>query len=408
VNEAGSAERQSLDTASGPASAGSALAASLPQPSPGGRGGSRDNNFDFLRLFAALMVIYGHGWVLSTNAGPGFWGVPFARIGLDIFFSISGYMVTGSWLRTPDLRVFLQKRALRILPGLAACVLVTVLVLGARLTRLPLGTYLINHNTIKYLNNIILHPALYLPGVFVGLGLGGAVNGSLWSLFPEALCYLTVPAFALIAIRPRLWALGLTGLLAGTAGLWLFYGYDGEAIVLNGTDVKYMLVEVPFFLLGGLCRLLEDRIAGFYRADFALLGYSLNWMVSSWYSWWDIPVEWVTLPYMALCFGRMSMPVVRRAGRFGDLSYGMYLYAFPVQQVILGAAPRFGYPILACMALTVPFAALSWHLVEKPALRWKPGSRKGSTVAHDTRVAHVMPDEEPVPSLATITNEWSR
>ena len=60
--------------------------------------------------------------------------------------------------------------------------------------------------------------------------------------------------------------------------------------------------------------------------------------------------------------------VLRRAGRFGDLSYGMYLYAFPVQQVILGARPDFGYPILACMVLTVPLAVLSWHLVERPAL----------------------------------------
>ena len=343
-----------------------------PQPSPGGRGGSRDNNFDFLRLFAALMVIYGHGWVLSTNTGPGFWGVPFARIGLDIFFSISGYMVTGSWMRTPDLLVFLQKRALRILPGLAACVVFSTYVLGARLTRLPLGQYLTSHNTFKYLGNIAFHPVLYLPGVFEGMHLGGAVNGSLWSLFPEVLCYLTVPLFALLALRPRMWALGMGGVLVGTLGLWLFYGYTGEAFVINATDVKYMLVQVPFFFIGALYRLLQDRVPDFYRADFAILGYSLNWMVASWYGWWNIPVEWVTLPYMVLCFGRGSMPVIRRAGRFGDLSYGMYLYAFPVQQVILGAMHGNEHPILTCMVLTVPFAALSWHLVERPALRWKP------------------------------------
>ena len=336
--------------------------------------GHRNNNFDFLRVFAALMVVYGHGWVLSTNTGPGFWGVPFARIGLDIFFSVSGYMVTGSWMRTPDLRSFLAKRALRILPGLATCVLFTTFVLGARLTRLPLGKYLTSHGTFKYLANIVLHPTLYLPGVFEGMKLGGAVNGSLWSLFPEALCYLTVPVFAMLAIRPRMWALGLGGVLAGSLGLWLFYGYAGDPLVVNATDVKYMLVQVPFFFIGGLFRLLEDRVPGLYRADVALLGYTLNWMVSSWYGWWNISVEWATLPYMVLCFGRMSMPVLRRVGRFGDFSYGLYLYAFPVQQVILGAMPHDEYPILSCMILTLPFAVLSWHLVEAPALRWKPGS----------------------------------
>ncbi len=335
--------------------------------------GHRDNNFDFLRVFAALMVVYGHGWVLSTNTGPGFWGVPFARIGLDIFFSISGYMVTGSWLRTPNLRSFLAKRALRILPGLTACVLFTTFVLGARLTRLPLREYLTSQDTFKYLANIVLHPTLYLPGVFEGMKLNGAVNGSLWSLFPEVLCYLTVPVFAMLAIRLRMWALGLGGVLMGGLGLWLFYGYTGDIFVINATDVKYMLVQVPFFLIGGLYRLLEGRMPDFYRADVALLGYSLNWMVSSWYSWWNIPIEWFTLPYMVLCFGRMSMPVLRRAGRFGDFSYGLYLYAFPVQQVILGAMPNDNYPILTCMVLTLPFAVLSWHLVEAPALRWKPG-----------------------------------
>ena len=184
------------------------------------------------------------------------------------------------------------------------------------------------------------------------------------------LCYLTVPLFALLAWRARVWALGVGGLAAGALGMWLFYGYDGPVFVFYNTDVKYMLVQVPFFFIGGLFRLVEDRVPGLYRADVALLGYSLNWMVASWYGWWNLPVEWITLPYMVLCFGRMAMPVVRRAGRFGDLSYGMYLYAFPVQQIVLGAMPGNAYPILTCMVATVPLAFLSWHLVEAPALRW--------------------------------------
>ena len=336
----------------------------------------RDNNFDALRLFAAGMVIYGHGWILSTDGGPGFWGVPFARIGLDIFFAISGYMVTGSWLRTPDLRTFLAKRALRIFPGLAACVVGTAYVMGARLSSLPLRDYLTQPSTHKYLANIALYPRLYLPGVFDGLRQGGAVNGSIWSLLPEVLLYLTVPLLALLAWRPRLWALSLGGLLVGAVGMYLFFGYSGPAFVAYGTDVKYALVQVPFFFMGAFYRLVGDRIPNFYRADFALLGYSLNWMVSSWYGWWNMPIEWVTLPYIVLCFGRMAMPVVRRAGRFGDFSYGMYLYAFPVQQVILGAMPRNEYPILTCMVLTLPLAVLSWHMVEAPALRWRPGQAR--------------------------------
>lgn len=320
------------------------------------------------------MVVYGHGWVLSTSTGSGLWGVPFARVGLDIFFSISGYMVTGSWMRTPDLRRFIAKRALRIFPGLIVCVLLTTYVLGLCLSRLPFTQYLTDRGTFRYLENIILRSVLYLPGVFEGMPLGGAINGSLWSLFPEVFCYLTVPLFAMLAIRFRMWALGMCSVLAGSLGLWMFYGYTGDAIVINAADLKYILVQVPFFFIGSLYRLLEDRVQGFYRTDLALLYYSLNWIVSSWYGWWNVPIEWFTLPYIVLCFGHMSMPVLRRTGRFGDLSYGIYLYAFPVQQVILIAMPNNTHPILTCVIFTLPLAIFSWHLVEAPAMRWKPKS----------------------------------
>ena len=65
---------------------------------------ARRNNFDALRVTAALMVIHGHGWALADGVGSGLWGVPFARVGLDVFFSISGYLVMTSWERTPRLR----------------------------------------------------------------------------------------------------------------------------------------------------------------------------------------------------------------------------------------------------------------------------------------------------------------
>ena len=112
-----------------------------------------------------------------------------------------------------------------------------------------------------------------------------------------------------------------------------------------------------------------------------MLGFSLNWMVSSWYGWWNIPVEWFTLPYVVLCFGCLAMPVLRRAGRFGDLSYGLYLYAFPLQQVIAATMPRNEHRILTCMLLSLPLAVLSWHLVEAPALRWKGKATRALTPA---------------------------
>lgn len=334
-------------------------------------GDGRRNNFDALRLMAALMVIHGHGWVLSGGPGPGLWGVPFARVGLDVFFSISGYLVTGSWERSPRPGPFLLRRARRIFPGLVACVLLTVFVLGPVATRLPLGDYLRDSGTWRYLANIALLNELYLPGVFRSLRDAGAVNGSLWSLLPEFACYLTLPLLAALAAnRPAV--LAALALLAGGTGMALFYAWSGPAPAFYHLDLKYALVEMPFFFVGAALALLEQRLgARLWRADASLLFFAGNYFISSWLDWWNLPFEWFTLPYMVICFGRLSLPILRSAGRFGDLSFGVYLYAFPVQQLVLAFLPGVGYPVLLCVALSLPLAFLSWHLIERPALRWR-------------------------------------
>jgi len=130
----------------------------------------RRNNFDALRVMAALMVIHGHGWALVDGVGSGLWGVPFARVGLDVFFSISGYLVMTSWERTPRLAPFLEKRVLRIFPGLIACVLVTVLVLGPLATRLGVAEYFRNAQTFRYLGNIVLRSDSNCPACSPGCG----------------------------------------------------------------------------------------------------------------------------------------------------------------------------------------------------------------------------------------------
>ncbi len=333
---------------------------------------SRRNNFDFLRLMAALMVIHGHGWNMTGGVGPGLWGVPFARVGLDVFFSISGYLVTGSWERTPRLGPFLAKRALRIFPGLAACVLATIVIVGPLTTTLPIAEYLQRNETWRYLLNIALRLQLFLPGVFVDLPEPRAVNGSLWSLAPEFMCYLTVPLIAVAAWRrpiARCWALASLAVAIGGTGLYMFEGAGAPDPSIYGIALKYALVEVPFFFVGGALALLAPRVAGLWRADLCLLFFTLNYVISSWFDWWNLPFEWLTLPYMVICFGRMSLPVVRGAGRFGDISYGMYLYAFPMQQLILTLWPGLAFPVLTCVVLTACVAYLSWHMVEYPAMR---------------------------------------
>ncbi|MCQ8240263.1 acyltransferase family protein [Rhizosaccharibacter radicis] len=335
----------------------------------------RHNNFDALRLVAALMVVHGHGWMLAGGPVAGLWNLPFHHVGLDIFFSISGYLVTGSWQRDPRFRDFLLKRALRILPGLAACVLVTVLVLGPAVTVMPVLSYLSSGLTWLYLTNMGFLLQLRLPGVFGHAGPDDAVNGSLWSLMPEFCCYLTVPLLALLQGRTRHAALLALAAVAGGISIVLFHGHVRPWPLVWNIDPKYALAEVPFFAVGGLYFLLEDRLVragradGLWRTDLCLTFLIGNYVFSGWFGWGNLPFEWLTLPYLVISFGRMSLPVLRRAGRFGDASYGVYLYAFPIQQLVLEKLPGDRFPVVTCAILSIAAGLVSWHLVERPALR---------------------------------------
>ena len=328
------------------------------------------NNFDFLRLMAALMVVYGHGQDLKGLAPPLLWNTQVSSLGLDIFFCISGYLVTDSWERGPDLGRFLAKRALRIFPALVVVVVAGAFLLGPLVTTLPPGKYLLHAATWRYLYNIGLYLELSLPDVFQNRLLGGAVNGSLWSLFPEFLCYLTVPVLAVLPGWLRIAAVATLGAAFGVVGLHLFDINWG--MLVYHCDLKYLLIQVPFFFAGSLVRLLQERGAAVFRMDVAIP------LALATYGWtelpgpWNIAAEWVALSYLVIAFGRTSTPMLQHAAMFGDLSYGMYLYAFPLQQLVL--EHRRSYAIIICTLLSALCALVSWHLVEQPFLRLKPGA----------------------------------
>ena len=328
------------------------------------------NNFDALRLLAALMVILGHGQDMKGFIPTILWNFPISRIGLDIFFSISGYLVCDSWLRTPRLGVFLAKRALRIFPALIVCVALTALVLGPMTTVLPLWKYFGHHQMWSYFLNDFLYLKLNLPGVFTQRRLGSAVNGSLWSLAPEVLCYLVIPLMWLVPRFGRV--LFLLAIMAGCGflGLWMFDHLDRQIGLVYSADPKYVLVQVPFFMAGAALRLVAVRFPGMFRLDIACICSASLFYLPPVLGTGSVPYEWLTLAYLVIALGLYSTPVLNQAARFGDLSYGMYLYAFPMQQVVLDHGP--GWGIVRCTLASAALAFFSWHLVEAPALRLKP------------------------------------
>ncbi len=346
----------------------------------------RHNNFDLLRLLAAWFVLFSHSYPLSGQPVAD----PFARnvgidtlggIGVAIFFVLSGYLVPISRERSRTSLEFVRKRALRIFPALAVVTILCVLLLGTSLTTLATEEYLRHPQTRAYFWNIVAWNIHYgLPGVFAGNPAPNAVNGSLWSLPYEIRCYL------ILAI---LWFLPLPRKVIASV------------VVLT---LAAMLSLRPLTPPAGVF----DKYMG---ADYYTVKLSLYFCIGAWFAVWRSSVRPPLLLGVCVAAGAILMSpsqiqttlfvagfsvLVLAIGlhpgllpklpeRMGDWSYGLYLYGFPVQQVLalagLGAAGVAGFTLASTVLATI-CAALSWFLIEKPALTAFKERRLSSTLVN--------------------------
>jgi peptidoglycan/LPS O-acetylase OafA/YrhL len=281
----------------------------------------RQNNFDALRLAGALTVLVGHQFAIMGLPTPVVIGFKhIATVAVYVFFAISGYLVAASWQRDPHPIRYMARRALRMAPGWAVLMVLTaaaMLWLGAdHFSETPLAAF----------------------------------NGSLWTLEWEILCYLVLAVLALIL------PLRIACLLA-TAVLLLTWRYS---VLKNGPELGLM------FCAGVMLSVFPVR-----RWWLLAIGVvPLLWIVRS----EPYLVLLMTVPALSIWVGTCSWPGVRDVGRFGDYSYGIYIYAFPIQQfgvLLLGADRPYWVMLAISAAVTGVFAVLSWHWVELPGLSLK-------------------------------------
>lgn len=340
---------------------------------------NRENNFDAMRIIAALVVIFGHAHPLSAQPDPLLLGNSVQSVAVKIFFVVSGFLVAKSWRSDPNIGRFLLRRGLRLFPALIVLLLLTTLVLGPVFTSLPLSEYF-HHPGVRhyFLLNLLLSPVYALPGVFVDNIYPHAVNGSLWSLPVEVSMYLILPVVAMLATLARSKAV-FVGIVVFGTGLSLNYVLSTPAqdqIVLWGTGSISVADVGPYFFLGAVFAVtrLENALnqggALFLVAIAALFQPSAYWMQQV--------LLMLVLPYVVLAFSTTATPWISKAGRFGDPSYGIYLYGFPVQQALFNiAGPSMGPLENTAMAvpIVVALAYMSWYSVEKRALSYKPSKR---------------------------------
>lgn len=329
-----------------------------------GRGDARhaSNNFDALRLTSALLVFVSHSLALSGRAAPSFMGgYGIGSIGLFVLFATGGYLVAASWQSDPDLGRYMVRRFLRIWPGYAVAVLASACV-GWAIAVDEQGRLA----AWQFLSNLWLQR--FEGWFFRRPGAHPMLNGSLWTIPTTIFWYALLGLLAAAARGWLRWVLAAL-FIGGAAAFWLLVGEGGAQWLLRfGTSTAIGHLGM-FFCAGALLRaapaLTSPAGAACIVAGAAALLALDEFTLAL----------WLAVPLATVLVGRASWPLLRAVGRRGDYSYGVYLYAWPVQQLVTQAfGPQAPWPLLllVALAITAVCAWLSWHLVERWTLRLKP------------------------------------
>lgn len=341
-------------------------------------GASRLNNFDALRLLAAFAVVISHSFAIAGDPQPTVGAMDAGTIGVVVFFGISGFLITQSWMTDSRLSRFAAKRALRIMPALVVVLLLTTLILGPLVSSLNPAEYFRQTDTWAYLlSNAAMMTTHELPGVFPDLPYPRQVNAVLWTLQVEVLAYIGVAVIGLVGGLKTKWVPPLItailiiaphGLVPWTSSLFMLQAFGVGASL-------YVLREyVPWH--PGLV------VVGLIAWAVAPDGIQLLLAVG-------------VIPYAAIFIAYRGPATLRKLTARGDFSYGVYLIGWPVGQIVAllwGSSVTTTLVIAVSLPITYVLAMASWTYVEKPALALKRhlgGRREEARVAVGTD--HVVP-----------------
>ena len=340
------------------------------------RNSDRNNNFNLLRILAASAVLVSHAYPISLGPGApepleNVLGMSLGTLSVLSFFAISGYFISQSFHNSGSIIDFGVARVLRIYPGLLVVLVLTVFVLGPVFTKLDLITYFSDRQTLLYIpRNLILWPLQYeLPGVFNDNMYPSAINGSLWTLVYEVSCYAMVAAVGMLYLtlnRRRFLGFVIAYAVCYVVVLPLLRSNLDHLVILRNIH----LLSLPF-LIGML--LFQFRKQHPPRlATLIILG---STSALSYRSPWFHELFVLAWSYGIFYFGFLHYQPLQVYNRLGDYSYGMYIYAFPIEQIIIALYKECTplLMILLSLPLTAFFAVISWHGIEERALTQKSG-----------------------------------
>ncbi|GJE15846.1 acyltransferase family protein [Methylobacterium marchantiae] len=320
------------------------------------------SGFDYLRIGLSLSVLLWHSYSVANfeESVRIFWAGPARALPaaiLPMFFALSGFLVAGSLGRT-RLHQFALLRILRIVPALAFETFLVALVLGPLFTVLPLSVYFASPELYSYFLNIIGYIHYTLPGV-IG---GQMLNAQLWTIPTELECYLALICLALLGVTRRRALFG-GALILVVLGLTIFSVGAGDQSPYAQLGGRVLIFS---FLAGVLLYLYRDRIPHDGRLFAASLFFAaglLTYRETSYLA--AFPIAYITV--------WLGVTNPRRIP-FGDLSYGVFLFHFPIIKLsydIFGDRLTFPAYFAIALPLSLACAWLSWTFIEKPILDHK-------------------------------------
>lgn len=335
--------------------------------------GERDNNINLMRFVSAAMVVYGHMAHFIGVPVPMLFGQEISHIAVKVFFILSGYLITKSFLHDGNVFRYLVRRAFRIFPALIFVAFMLAFIIGPIMSTLSPSEYFSNANTYRYfVFNSLLHPEYNLPGVFADNPYQYAVNGSLWTLPVEFSMYLLLPMFVMVFRKLNCIKAGLLVAAIAISVLEVLHLalFPTARFVIWGTDVFQGLDLAPFFFLGSLYVFPEIKKTLNVQVAF-LLAVILGFLTAGITTYWKSSACVIAiLPYVTLALALASPAVFGRVFATEDYSYGLYVWGFPIQQcfvAIFGAGFLSLIPYsLVCFIVATICGMISWFFVEKP------------------------------------------
>jgi peptidoglycan/LPS O-acetylase OafA/YrhL len=336
------------------------------------------------------MVLFGHSFALSDVPNPIDplsaliwnympWKQTIQTMGVILFFGISGYLVTQSYMSKNHVLKYLLARCIRIYPALFVAVSFCVIVIGWSHTTLATREYFHHPVTLQYwwVNSTLKSVRFVLPGVFENQPVPFSVNGSLWTLPIELRLYLLVAVLGLLQVFRAVWLLNTIA----AVGVFLFLDFPEKFPVMFAPTKPFLVVS---FVLGMVFCINRERI----KPDLLLLSCLVICCVVARYNDSNGIYDYLALlAFISSVFylGIHSGIHLPQLDRFGDFSYGLYLYAFPIQQSIV-AWLGYGKPwqvLGLSLSCTLLLAMLSWRYIESPLMgfgKWLTGTSVKATL----------------------------